>query len=288
MMFKIYNYESLILTSCLFTGSGRKQWLKVTFAGLAKVEKVQIFNRRGKAVDYRINGAEITLWSEDTQVKSCGTLSYSTTESFPSQSYLINCGSDQLADTVKIEQRTEDFLNLMEVYVLTKAAPQHALKCSESEYIAGRKYMKCPILAGGLAVGDVVSALVFFEHGEGFILRLVGTQVKCILIQLKYREAMRWIINKRGAEPGSWGVGTKPSGSILPHKILLAIKMTVTADSYTATVNGEALAPLPHEGNFKQIRDVDVRLETTTDDPNATLFSMSFNAIQRGEYHKLV
>ena len=63
--------------------------------------------------------------------------------------------------------------------------------------------------------------------------------------------------------------------------------MTVTADSYTATVNGEALSPLPHEGNFKQITDVDVRLETTTDDPNATLYSMSFNPKQRGEYHKI-
>ena len=126
MMFKLYNYESLILTSCLFTGHGQKQWLKVTFAGLAKVEEVQIFNRRGKDADYRINGAEITLWSGDTQVKSCGTLSYSSTVNFPSQSYLINCGSDQLADTVKIEQPKVDFLNLMEVYLLRLLHSMHS------------------------------------------------------------------------------------------------------------------------------------------------------------------
>ena len=286
-----YNYESLLPYTDLFffTAEGPKQWLKVTFAGLAKVEKVQIFNRADvESCSERIASAEITLWNGDTQVKNCGTLPYSTMENLPSQSYLINCGSDQLADTVKIElEPTEEYLNLMEVYVLTKTAPQHALTCSQSEYSSGRKHMKCPISAGGLAVGDVISALVFYKHGEGFHLRLVGTQVKFVLLQLRYKEAIGWTTNKRGAEASSWGVQTKPSGSILLHKILLEIKITVTTDSYTFTVNGEALSPLLHEGNFKQITDVDVKLHasTTTDDTNATLYSMSFNPVQRGECH---
>ena len=144
----------------------------MTFAGLARVEKVQIFNRADVELSAkRIASAEITLWSGDAQVKSCGTLSYNTTVNFPSQSYLINCGSDDLADTVKIEQPTKDFLNLLEVYVLTKTVPQHALTCSKSKYILGRKHMKCPISAGGLAVGDVISALVFYKHGGLFNLR---------------------------------------------------------------------------------------------------------------------
>ena len=280
----------LLLTYCLFTDHGQRQWLKVTFASLAKVEKIQIFNRADEEISAkRIAGAEITLWNGDTYVQSCGNLSYSTTANLPSQSYLINCGSDKLADTVKIEQNITDYLNLMEVYVLTKTAPQHAPTCSQSEYSTGRTYMTCPISAGGLAVGDVISALVFYEHGEGFHLRLVGTQVKCFLLQLRYMEAKGWTTNKKDADASSWAGQTNPSGSILPHKVLLAIKITVTTDSYTITVNGEALSPLPHEGNFKQIKDVDVEFHTstTTDDTNATLYSMSFNPIQRGEYQKI-
>ena len=188
----------LLLTYCLFTDHGQRQWLKVTFASLAKVEKIQIFNRADEEISAkRIAGAEITLWNGDTYVQSCGNLSYSTTANLPSQSYLINCGSDKLADTVKIEQNITDYLNLMEVYVLTKTAPQHAPTCSQSEYSTGRTYMTCPISAGGLAVGDVISALVFYEHGEGFHLRLVGTQVKCFLLQLRYREAKGWTTNKK-------------------------------------------------------------------------------------------
>ena len=278
----------LLLTYCFFTDYGQRQWLKVTFAGLAKVEKVQIFNRADQEISTkRIAGAEITLWNGDTQVKNCGTLLYSTMENLPSQSYLINCGSDQLADSVKIEQTTEEYLNLMEVYVLTKTAPQHALTCSQSDYSSGKKHMKCPISAGGLAVGDVISALVFYKHGEGFYLRLVGTQsqVNSYLLKLRYRETKGWVVNKRGVDASSWSGRTQPSGSILFHKILLEIIITVTTDSYTFTVNGEALSPLSHEGNFKQITDVDVELHasTTTDDTNATLYSMSFNP--RGECH---
>ena len=254
----------------------------MTFAGLARVEKVQIFNRADEEFSAkRIASAEITLWNGDTQVKSCGTLSYITTENFPSQSYLINCGSADLTDTVKIEQPTKDFLNLLEVYVLTKTVPQHALKCSKSKYILGRKYMKCPISAGGLAVGDVISALVFYEQGNQFNLRFAdANSFPC---DLRYRKGIKgWKKRKKQLQDDSWLEDeTSPSGSELPDTILLDIKITFTTDSYTFTVNGEALSPLPHGGNFKQITDVGF---FTEGDTNATLYSLSLNPIPRGEY----
>ena len=249
------------------------------FSNPAKVEKVQIFNRKAKEVSSkRIAGAMISLLNEDKEVESCENLKYENLMSLPSQSYLINCGSDDLADTVKIKQPTAESLNLMEVFVLAKTSPQRALYCQVSTYQPS--YIICKMAAEGLAVGDKITALVHYEHGQRLLiyLRHANDNIPCYL---KYEKDKGWSSNNRNN--GTWGARTDPSGSILPDQILLAIKITITAEAYSFTVNGEALPQFPHRQNFQPTEEVLFVTNTADITTSATLYSMTLSP--RGEFH---
>lgn len=250
------------------------------FSNPAKVEKVQIFNRKAKEVSSkRIAGAMISLLNEDEEVKRCENLKYENLMSLPSQSYLINCGSDDLADTVKIKQPTAESLNLMEVFVLAKTAPQRALQCRVS--ISQFPYIICKMASDGLAVGDVITVLVHYEYGERLLISLRHDANDNIPCYLMYEKDKGWSSNNRNN--GTWGTRTDPSGSILPDKILLAIKITITAEAYSFTVNGEALPQFPHRQNFQPTEEVLIVTNTADITTSATLYSMTLSP--RGEFH---
>ena len=126
-----------------------------------QVEKVQVFNRidndigKSRTVSKRTDKAEITIWKEDSQVKSCGTLHYIDVATLPSQSYLFDCGSTELADSVKIQLPGTEYLNVAEVFVLTKTAPEFHATCSNSDTVS-----ECGL--AGLEEGDVLTALIFY------------------------------------------------------------------------------------------------------------------------------
>ena len=90
-----------------------KPWLRISFSALTKVEKVQVFNRRHPSYAGRIEGAEVTLWKEGNKEKECGVITYIAVATLPSQSYLIDCSSDQLSDSVQIQLPGTKHLNLM-------------------------------------------------------------------------------------------------------------------------------------------------------------------------------
>ena len=129
-------------------------WLKISFSTITKVKRVQIFNRKDCCSE-RLAGAEVTLWSEGGQIKSCGTITFS---SFQSQSYLINCGSNQLADTVQILLPGDrKLLNLHEVLVLTETPPVGAASC----LLAKTNELFCTLPSVGLEDGDAITVLFF-------------------------------------------------------------------------------------------------------------------------------
>ena len=120
----------------------------------------------------------MTLWSEGGLIKSCGTITFS---SFQSQSYLIDCGSNQLADTVQIlVPGDRKLLNLHEVLVLTETPPVGAASCLLAK--TNELFCTLPRPSVGLEDGDAITVLFFYSTAEAFSISLYCDELESELL----------------------------------------------------------------------------------------------------------
>ena len=217
-------------------------WLKITFSYPTKVDKVQIFNRNDGSDECaaRVDNAEITLWKEGSKILSCGTITYIPISTFPSQSYLVDCGSDQEADTVQIQLPGQEFLNLNEVFVLTKTPPARVASCST----ASASDSFCTLPKTGLKDGDVITFLLFYAKEGPFNIRLLdeeGTDSLYYYFKnyIQSIQTYQYVVNSRAAN-GKWGVEIKQSGALLEN-MMVEVEIKLTATHYQTKINGEAL-----------------------------------------------
>ena len=254
---------------------GKSQWLKISFSPTT-VDKVQLFNRINldrPEVSKRINDTEVTLWSGVDQVKSCGTLTYIPDANLPSQSYLIDCGSNQLADTVQIQAATGKHLNYFEVFVLTKTPPDQALTCSE---IRDRKaYYNLPL--GGLRDGNVFTILMFYGSKGDFFISLLASN-KSIPLHIEYREESDQQYTLVSYDGSTWKGHTKMKGTIA-HNMMLEVKINVTRGCYKVTINDVVLPDFPHSQDMRGVTKLELSLGDEGSDAGTTLYSVALQGM---------
>ena len=224
------------LTYMCHTQNQTGPWLKILFKNPAKVEKVQIFNRNTSGfTSKRVDNAEVTLWNEGNKMNFCGSISYIPLSNLSSQSYLIDCGSNQLADTVQIQLPGKGILNLYEVFVLTKTPPAGAASCLKNSGVSS-----CPFTNVGLEDGDVITVLFFYTTAEKFSISLSDEQGDLPLFFTNYySETYQYVIGSKTG--GAWGTDQKRQKGALLENIMVEVEIKVTATHYKTKINGEAL-----------------------------------------------
>ena len=201
-----------------------KPWLRISFSALTKVEKVQVFNRKHPKYAGRVKGAEVTLWKEGNKEKECGVITYIAVATFPSQSYLIDCSSDQLSDSVQIQLPETKYLNLMEVFVLTKTPPDRTSLCSTTK----ANVTDCQMLPGGLKEGDVITILMFYGDEHNFMVWLdEDINNRLMLLSYQYTSQQFFMNSKRDGD-NEHEEDIESGDSLLLENNMLVIKINVT------------------------------------------------------------
>ena len=215
-------------------------WLKILFKNPAKVEKVQIFNRNElDDSSKRVDNAEVSLWNKGKKINSCGSIRYIPLSTLISQSYLIDCRSNKLADTVQIQLPGEEILNLYEVFVLTKTPPACAASCSKGSIVS-----LCQLTKVGLEDGDIITVLFFYTKAEKFFISLRDDQGTMPLVFTNYYNGTyQYVIGSKTVEGemSRWGTDQEIRPGALLEQIMVEVEIKVTATNYETKINGEAL-----------------------------------------------
>ena len=263
-------------TFCLSKKKSPGSYLDITLDGPTLVEKVQIFNRIIRDdLSASIDGAEVTLWSGGSQVKSCGTVTYISVDTHLSQVYLIDCAADQQADTVRIQVVNQSRVNIAEVYVVTKTAPQNSAQCS---VVAGNmKLCNMPFL-WGLGDGDIITftILMFYGTAGNFQIDLLDENNN-ELLHMKYRSTEgEYVLNNR--QDGVWGTEITKSESLFEN-IILEVKLKLSLTTLEVVAGDVTLPTFVPERDPKLVKQL--RFTAVKDD--TTLSSVVLKEKERGK-----